>query len=109
MADELFFAIKIGVFTKINQCRVEFTQRTDYNIYHNIDKPEPRFGFYFEQRFVAKNSTSLNLSKRFQTRVSEHSIYYSFRGLIAQQQFLQNVRIRVVLKHMKFFFIILTV
>ena len=30
----------------------------------------------FEQRFVAKYSTSLNLSKRFQTRVSEHSIYY---------------------------------
>jgi len=42
----------------------------------------------FEQRFVAKNSTSLNLTKRSPTRVIEHSIYYSFRGLTAQQQYL---------------------
>jgi len=51
----------------------------------------------FEQRFVAKNSTSLNLTKRSQTRVIEHSIYYSFRGLTAQQQYLQKSRMQYLL------------
>jgi len=53
------------------------------NIFHKISKPAP--WFVFEQRFVAKNSTSVNLSKRFETRVIEHSIYYymTAQGLTA--------------------------
>ena len=63
-------------FTLFNRVKIYKTLSSDNTckIFHNIDKPAPRF--VFEQRFVAKNSTSVNLSKRFETRVIEHSIYY---------------------------------
>ena len=60
-------------FALFNRVKIYKTLSSDNtcNIFHNIDKR-----FVFEQRFVAKNSTSVNLSKRFETRVIEHSIYY---------------------------------
>ena len=48
---------KVKIYKSDNTC----------NTFHNIDKPAP--WFVFKQRFVAKNSTSVNLLKRFETHV----------------------------------------